>query len=68
LYAIAEDWSPETVGRTLREMEGIHEDYYKGRFGQKLAMYSINPKEIPKKVTYQIIERDGKRVAVPIYI
>jgi len=70
LYVVAEDYSPETVGRALRILteEGkIFVDYYKGRFKQDLAMYSAKPKEPVKKVTYEIIERDGKRVAVPVY-
>lgn len=75
LYAVAEDWSPETVGRTLRDMTHPPDgskpkafvDYYKGRFKQDLAMYSIAPKEPVKKVRYEIIERDGKRVAVQVY-
>lgn len=70
LYAIAEDWSPETVGRTLRDMhdEGtIFVNYYDGKYAKNLAMYAIAHKVEPKKVKWEIIEKDGKRVAVPVY-
>jgi len=60
LYAIAEDWSPETVGRELREMEKqgeIFVDYYDGRYSKNLAMYSA---ERPKQKKVEII--NGKAV------
>ena len=72
LYSIAEDWSPETVGRELRLMANpkdgttplIFVDTYKGRFGQSLDMYSINQKELPKVRRTEIIDLpDGRRVA-----
>ncbi len=42
-YVICEDWSPETVGRRLRELEEekiIKVDYYDGRYSKNLAQYS----------------------------
>lgn len=70
LYAVAEDYSPETVGRSLRTLceEGkIFVDYYDGRIAKNLCMYSIAPKKEVPKVSYQIVEEDGIRKAIPIY-
>lgn len=42
LYSVAEDWSPETVGRTLRELveEGkLEVEYYNGKYAKGLAKY-----------------------------
>lgn len=67
LYAIAEDYSPETVGRTLRSMADerlIFVDFYDGRIAKNLAMYSIAPKLPTQKTIYEIIEVDGIRKAV----
>lgn len=68
LYAVAEDWSAETVGRDLRTMaeEGkIYVDYYDGKISKNLAMYSSKPKEAVKLPTVTIIEMpDGTRKAV----
>lgn len=66
LYAIAEDWSPETVGRTLRELEEeeiISVDYYDGKYAKNLAKYKYGL-EVKKIPTYEIKEIDGKRIAV----
>lgn len=52
LYVIAEDWSPETVGRDLRDMEKdkiINVDYYDGKHSKGLAMYSYE--HVPKLKT-----------------
>lgn len=52
LYVIAEDWSPETVGRDLRDMEKdkiINVDYYDGKHAKGLAMYSYE--HVPKLKT-----------------
>lgn len=67
LYSVAEEFSPETVGRKLRDLEEegkINVDYYKGvRCKKKLAMYS-RLGEAPKKFEPNIIERDGRRIAI----
>lgn len=60
LYSVAEDWSPETVGRELREMEKqgeIFVDYYDGRLTKNLAMYSAQK---PKQKKVEII--NGKAI------
>lgn len=52
LYVIAEDWSPETVGRDLRDMKEekiINVDYYDGKYAKGLAMYSYE--HVPKLKT-----------------
>lgn len=59
LYAIAEDWSPETVGRELRlleEEEKIEVDYYSGKYSNGLAKYRI--KQPLKKTIYKVIGMD----------
>lgn len=72
LYAVAEDWSPEMVGRTLRNMVNPKDkstpkalvDYYKGtRRKVNLAMYSIGDWQQPK-INYQIVEKEGKLVYI----
>jgi hypothetical protein len=71
LYAVAEDFSPETVGRTLRTLceEGLlYVDYYDGRISKNLAMYSFIPKEPVKVQQYEIVlDKDGRPVAMPVY-
>lgn len=62
LYAVAEDWSPETVGRNLRflEEEGkIKVSFYDGKRTKRLAMYAIGDWQQPK-MKYQQVEVDGK--------
>jgi hypothetical protein len=62
LYSVAEDWSPETVGRDLRDLseEGkIKTDFYDGKRTKHLAMYAIGDYQQPK-MKYETIERDGK--------
>jgi len=47
LYQVAEDWSPETVGRTLRTLESegkLEVDLYKGKNGASLARYKLPTK------------------------
>jgi hypothetical protein len=60
LYAIAEDWSAETVGRDLRNLAEdkiINVDYYDGKYAKGLAMYSYE--KVPElKTKVEII--DGK--------
>ena len=66
LYAVAEDYSPETVGRCLRTLceEGkIFVDYYDGKISKNLAMYSAKPKEPVKVPRYEIVEVEGQRLA-----
>lgn len=67
LYAVAEDYSPETVGRALRTLseEGkIFVDYYDGKISKNLAMYSAKPPEPKAKIEYAIVELpDGRRIA-----
>lgn len=68
LYAVAEDWSPEMVGRTLRNMANPKDgstpkakvDYYKGtRRKIDLAMYAIGDWQQPQ-IKYQQVEVEGK--------
>ena len=56
LYAIAEDYSPETVGRALRQLEEedkIEVSYYDGRVAKNLAMYAIKHTQKPSKDNYR---------------
>jgi len=60
-YVIAEDWSPETVGRELRTLaedkfSGVMVDYYNGKYASGLAMYSYGQ---PVKVTPSVVIKDG---------
>lgn len=54
LYAVAEDWSPETCGRTLRELEESKEivvGYYDGKYAKGLAKYAFEKQpELKTKV------------------
>lgn len=68
LYAVAEDWLAETVGRTLRDMVEPEDgstpkakvDYYKGtRRKVDLAMYAIGDWQQPQ-IKYQQVEVEGK--------
>lgn len=70
LYAEAEDWSPEMVGRTLRDMANpkdgskpsIKVDYYPGtRRKVKLAMYAIGDYQ-PQQLKYVQVEKNGQIV------
>lgn len=67
LYVIAEDWSPETVGRDLRQLEEekiINVDYYDGNYAKGLAMYSYE--HVPKlKTKIEII--NGKAIKREYY-
>ena len=67
LYVVAEDWSPETVGRELRELEEekiINVDYYDGKHAKGLAMYSYD--HVPKlKTKVEII--NGKAIVTEYY-
>ena len=43
-YPVFEDWLPETVGRTLRDLESeniLEVSYYKGKYTTKLARYKL---------------------------
>ena len=67
LYAVAEDYSPETVGRCLRSLEEEGEivaGYYDGKYSKNLVKYIIKgsePKIIKPKI---IINANGDRVAI----
>jgi gamma-glutamyltranspeptidase len=64
LYVTAEDWSPETVGRSLRELaeEGkIQVGYYDGKYAKNLAKYAKNT-YTPPRIRY--VEVDGIMKAV----
>jgi len=67
LYAVAEDWSAETVGRDLRELAEeniINVDYYDGKHAKGLAMYSYD--HVPKlKTKVEII--NGKAILTEYY-
>jgi hypothetical protein len=70
LYAVAEDYSPETVGRCLRDLceNGmIFVDYYDGKISKNLCMYSIAPKKELPKIRYEEIVEEGIRKVIPIY-
>jgi hypothetical protein len=44
LYRIAEDWSPETVGRTLRDLESkgkLTVGKYNGKYAKGLVRYKL---------------------------
>lgn len=44
LYSVAEDWSPESVGRRLRDLETdnrIEVGYYDGKYAKNLARYRL---------------------------
>ena len=67
LYLLADEngYSPETCGRTLRdlaEVGRIKVDYYEGKFAKHLAKYSFNP--IDNKPTFTEKEINGQRVMV----
>jgi len=68
LYSIAEDWSPETVGRDLRSLKEenkIKVDYYDGKYAKGLVKYALLDYQITKpKIEY--IEKDG--IVTVIYI
>ncbi len=64
LYAVAEDWSPESSGRALRSLQEagkIKVDYYDGKRAKHLAMYAIGDWQQPQ-IKYEIVEKDGKIV------
>jgi len=67
LYSVAEDWSPETVGRRLRELEDedrVTVGHYDGRYAKGLSMYRYG--KVPKEVTrVEII--DGRAVMTKRY-
>lgn len=48
LYPVFEDWSPETIGRTLRDLESdgyLEVDYYDGKYAKGLARYKQSEKK-----------------------
>ena len=67
LYMFADElgYSPETVGRELRDLAEsgkIKVEYYNGKYSKNLAKYSYNPVVVQRK--FEIIEKDGQRIAV----
>lgn len=69
LYAIAEDWLAETVGRACRDLEEeglIKKDYYDGKYAKGLVMYArLNEsKPVIQKPKIELKEINGQRVAV----
>lgn len=67
LYAVAEDYSPETVGRALRQLQEenkIDVDYYEGKINKHLAMYAIKNTQRISKDKYIITGRDEKGNAI----
>ena len=61
LYAVAEDFSAETVGRCLRTMEKkgiIHVSYYDGKYSKGLAQYSYE-KPLRRQL---VLTEDGRAV------
>lgn len=68
LYAIAEDWLAETVGRACRELEEeglIEKSYYDGKYAKGLVRYARKgePQPIPTKPKIEIVEVDGQLLA-----
>lgn len=65
LYAVAEEWSPETVGRALRDLaepkDGsepkILVSYYDSKYAKGLAMYAKNNTPKPSKEKYIVTGR-----------
>lgn len=72
LYAVAEDWSPETVGRALRTLsEGekapLKVGYYKGKIAKNpLAQYAKSDYHEPVK-KYKRTEVDGRIIYQEYY-
>lgn len=67
LYVIAEDYSPETVGRDLRtlaEENKIEKGEYDGKITKGLAMYSKKGTQKPQPPKFTIVEINGERKAV----
>lgn len=67
LYAVAEDYSPETVGRALRKLEKenrISVDYYDSKHAKNLAMYAIQNTPKPSKEKYIVVgqREDGSSI------
>lgn len=71
LYAVAEDWSPETVGRTLRDMANppdntkptIEKGEYLGKYRKtKLAQYRL----IGKKQYRILVTEYGEEIKIEI--
>lgn len=57
LYSQFEDYSPETIGRTLRELteQGkLQVGYYDGKYAKGLAKYKLS-EVVEKKQTVEII-------------
>ena len=66
LYSVAEDWSPETVGRELRKLEEegkIKVGYYDGKYANGLAMYA-KADYVEKKPQIKVITVNGIPTAV----
>jgi hypothetical protein len=65
LYSVAEDFSPETVGRACRDLEEeglIQKSFYDGKYATGLVQYakiSYTPK-VPKYE--EVLLEDGRRV------
>lgn len=52
LFPQFEDWSPETIGRTLRQLEEegkLEVGYYDGKYAKGLAKYKLKEKVSPKQ-------------------
>lgn len=68
LYHIAEDWSAETVGRRLRDLEEAREvqvDYYDGKYSKGLARYCAGERPKVEKKRVEIIS--GRAVMITYY-
>ena len=66
LYSVAEDFSPETVGRMCRELEEegkIKVGYYNGKYANGLATYA-KADYVEKKPQIIIREVNGQRMAI----
>jgi hypothetical protein len=68
IYAIAEDWLAETVGRSCRELEEeckIQKDYYEGKYAKGLVKYARlgEEKPIPLKPRIEQVFENGIWIA-----
>lgn len=67
LYAVAEDWLAETVGRACRDLEeegSIQKSYYDGKYAKGLVQYASLKVEKPQVKKPIIIQRNGEYIAV----
>ena len=65
LYAVAEDWLAETVGRACRDLEeegSIQKSFYDGKYAKGLVQYASLKLEKPRVPKVELI--NGRAVYV----